>query len=151
MNHRKFRIAWSVTTGILCLLLIVLWVRSYWICETVHGRIPLVPALKFISRDGQVFCYSFSNDSFNWYHRVISDEVADSWRDLGKRPQFGFDYFQFGNLTSIALPFWLPVVLTTTIAASPWIRWHVSLRTLLIATTVFAVILGLADITLRGN
>src|SRR5262245_46484708 len=27
---RTLRIAWSVAFGILCLLLIVLWVRSYW-------------------------------------------------------------------------------------------------------------------------
>jgi hypothetical protein len=30
MKFRKLRIAWSVACGILCLLLIVLWVRSYW-------------------------------------------------------------------------------------------------------------------------
>ena len=30
MRFRKLRIAWSVTWGIACVLLIVLWVRSYW-------------------------------------------------------------------------------------------------------------------------
>lgn len=30
MKHRKLRIAWSVGGGIVCLLLILLWVRSYW-------------------------------------------------------------------------------------------------------------------------
>ena len=30
MRFRKLRIAWSVGCGILCVLLIVLWVRSYW-------------------------------------------------------------------------------------------------------------------------
>ncbi len=30
MRFRKLRIAWSVGCGVLCLLLIVLWVRSYW-------------------------------------------------------------------------------------------------------------------------
>src|SRR5262245_8434139 len=30
MKFRKLRIAFSVTCGVICLLLIVLWVRSYW-------------------------------------------------------------------------------------------------------------------------
>ena len=30
MRFRKLRIAWSVVCGIACVLLIVLWVRSYW-------------------------------------------------------------------------------------------------------------------------
>src|SRR5262245_49963380 len=30
MRFRKLRIAWSVFWGVACLLLIVLWVRSYW-------------------------------------------------------------------------------------------------------------------------
>ena len=29
MKYRKLRIAWSIGCGMLCLLLIVLWVRSY--------------------------------------------------------------------------------------------------------------------------
>jgi hypothetical protein len=30
MRFRKLGIAWSVGCGIVCLLMIVLWVRSYW-------------------------------------------------------------------------------------------------------------------------
>src|SRR3954451_10336249 len=30
MRHRKLRIAWSVACGIICLLLVALWVRSYF-------------------------------------------------------------------------------------------------------------------------
>src|SRR5262245_50076384 len=30
MRFRKLRIAWSVGCGVLCVLLIVMWVRSYW-------------------------------------------------------------------------------------------------------------------------
>ena len=34
---RGLRIAWSVWWGILCVLLIVLWVRSYWWVDQCHG------------------------------------------------------------------------------------------------------------------
>ena len=30
MKHRKLRIAWSVAWGIAAVMLIALWVRSYW-------------------------------------------------------------------------------------------------------------------------
>src|SRR4051794_19852377 len=30
MRFRKLRIAWSVFWGLACVLLVVLWVRSYW-------------------------------------------------------------------------------------------------------------------------
>ncbi len=33
MKHRRLRIAWSVTWGIVAVLLIALWVRSYWCAE----------------------------------------------------------------------------------------------------------------------
>src|SRR4051812_28474407 len=34
IRFRKLRIAWSVMCGVACVLLIVLWVRSYW-----HGDV----------------------------------------------------------------------------------------------------------------
>ena len=38
---------------------------------------------------------------------------------------------------------WLPALLFAAVAAIPWLRWRFSLRTLLIATTLVAVVLGL--------
>ena len=34
MKYRKLRIAWSVGCAIACVLLIALWVRSYWRADT---------------------------------------------------------------------------------------------------------------------
>jgi hypothetical protein len=39
MRFRKLRIAWSVALGILAVLLIVLWVRSYQTFDRVSGRL----------------------------------------------------------------------------------------------------------------
>src|SRR4051794_33980026 len=36
MKYRKLRIAWSVVWGLAAVLLIVLWVRSYWWQDTVY-------------------------------------------------------------------------------------------------------------------
>ena len=48
------------------------------------------------------------------------------------------------------VPAWFPVVLFALLAAAPWIRWRFSLRTLLIATTLIAVGVGLAAYALRN-
>jgi hypothetical protein len=48
MKYRKLRIAWSVGCGIVCLLLIALWVRSYWWSD----ELTLASRLEFISAYG---------------------------------------------------------------------------------------------------
>ena len=42
----------------------------------------------------------------------------------------------------IAVPFWLPTVVIAALSVGPWLRWKLSLRTLLIVTTLVAVVLG---------
>src|SRR5689334_19264816 len=37
LRFRKLRIAWSVFWGLACVLLIVLWVRSYWCSDVFNG------------------------------------------------------------------------------------------------------------------
>jgi hypothetical protein len=47
----------------------------------------------------------------------------------------------------VAAPYWFPVATVAMIAVLPWMRelkWQFSLRTLLIATTLIAVVMGLA-------
>jgi len=43
------------------------------------------------------------------------------------------------------MPFWVPVLVTAALATVPWFHWskRFSLRTLLIATTLVAVVLGI--------
>src|SRR3954454_7670294 len=37
MQFRKLRLAWSVACGVACVLLILLWVRSYWWEDTLFS------------------------------------------------------------------------------------------------------------------
>jgi hypothetical protein len=49
--------------------------------------------------------------------------------------------------------YWIPTLLTTALSVVPWlgkIRWRYSLRTLLIATTLVAVVLGLIVWAVKG-
>src|SRR6478736_9471608 len=56
MRFRKLRIAWSVGCGILCVLLIVLWVRSYRWCDTVYCQIRSPPSFGVVSIQSRLFC-----------------------------------------------------------------------------------------------
>jgi glucose uptake protein GlcU len=48
-----------------------------------------------------------------------------------------------------SFPYWLAVVVLAAIGGAPWIKPHFSLRTLLIATTLVAVILGAVVLAAR--
>ena len=37
MKYRKLRIAWSVVFGVVCLLITLLWIRSYWRGYSIDG------------------------------------------------------------------------------------------------------------------
>jgi hypothetical protein len=58
MRFRKLRIAWAVACGIACVLLVVLWVRSYWRNDLV--RLQTAPPLHVNSERG-VFQVSVTN------------------------------------------------------------------------------------------
>jgi hypothetical protein len=44
---------------------------------------------------------------------------------------------------SVVIPHWFVLIVLATCATLPWVRWRFSLRTLLIATTLVPVVLGL--------
>jgi hypothetical protein len=138
---RGLRIAWSVAFGILCVLLVVLWVRSYWQADALT----LASHLKLSSADGCIqFQTMFAPYSFK------DDWAYSSWRmrwppyeqtivDIAEQNLFRFRRSSMHGPGLV--PYWLAVCIAATLAAAPWIRY--SLRTLLIATTAVAVILGL--------
>jgi hypothetical protein len=141
MRFRKLRIAFSATCLIACVLLIALWVRSYWWCDTVcywsgkeNNGIEsqcgnLLPFLQ-IAASGE-----------KW--RVISQPIER------RVPTFRHKQFswinQLPSYFSAAIPHWCFALLTVALATLPWLGFvrQFSLRTLLFATTLIAVVLGL--------
>jgi hypothetical protein len=143
MRFRELRIAWSVVCGIACVLLIVLWARSF-------------------GRDGihyfhGTFCRTQSSNG--WfaftYHRP--EYYLDATNTLQSRTGFmaqkmpewlssrGLNLYWSYGLFRIELPykFLLPfAALVSVVPWMPWLRFRFSLRTVLIATTLVAVVLG---------
>ena len=135
MRFRKLRIAWSVVCGIACVLLIVLWVRSYWHIEYIRTGIP-PPCIEIKSADGKFHLYRFSSDGKAFFN-LESLSYAEGDHAFASNTWDSFDSWY------IVIPDWFATLATACLAAIPWLPHRFSLRTLLIATTLVAVVLGL--------
>jgi hypothetical protein len=143
MRFRKLPIAWSVACGIACVLLILLWVRSYWWFDTcdIASRVELSSFYGTIGFDVALPPWSFKRD---WHYGCESAETwfgkSDPRLQLAKRNLVGFSWISDrpGHV-----PHWALVVTTFVLKVAPWILpRRFSLRTLLLATTLVAVVLG---------
>jgi hypothetical protein len=145
MLRRLLNIA-SIVCLVLCVALMGMWVRSYWVedfCEwssqtrnygmfSDNGRVGLQRAEffagQFVFHFGELPARDAINSSF----------VAQS--KLG----MSLATWQHGWFASISYA-WVLLILGVA-ATSPWLPWsnRFSLRTLLVATTVLAVVLGMS-------
>jgi hypothetical protein len=150
MKHRKLRMAWSVMWGVVAVLLVAAWVRSYWRCDHAFGY--LGPRYNFYANTQRGdFGLAVWNDTQNpgaprfavgtgpvTHDPVIAPFVRGPLATIGIRwlVSTGFVF---------AMPLWWPLMLVFTLLAVSWPSWsrRFSLRALLIATTLAAVGLGL--------
>ncbi len=136
---RKLRIAWSVGCGIACLLMLALWVRSYWWIEHIGGPLSQTHRLSAWSSDGgMVIRVIYAPYGYNWYlHRTSRSQPGFS----ASKVRFGSAFQLLPN--HIELPHWSVVLLSAAFGVVPWIKpsRRFSLRTLLIITTLIAVLL----------
>lgn len=129
MGRRKLRIAWSVGCGVLCLLLVLLWVRSYWAAD----RCVVTTATRLLFA------------SSHWGEAAVSIESLPR----PPLPKTGFQsraanrlriFQNHGPADSrlrVKFPHLSLAIPTAAIGAVPWIRRY-NIRTLLIAVTLFA-------------
>ena len=165
MRFRKLRIAWSVCAGLAAVLLILLWVRSYSWSDTI---------LCMKHSSGSSWFGTYESDSSS---TTVTSELGtiklcweqspdfahDSWefrsettdRPIIEKIELGYlglktEMTWYGRLFAVSHQTFLLVAVLLT--AAPWLRslrWRFSLRTLLIATTLVAVVLGLIVAVLR--
>ena len=135
MNQRKLRIAWSVGWGVVAVLLCVLWLRSYWRQDRIEG--PWFNSSQFHvwSVRGELI-YRSDTQPGHWEFQTIPREEGNKWSSY-----WGWKADAFSRVAYI--PHHTSVVFFATLASLPWLPRRFSLRTLLIATTLIAVLLGL--------
>jgi hypothetical protein len=140
MGFRKLRIAWSVAWGAVAALLCVLWVWSYWSTERMDIPVPTTDkALTIASFPGAVGVRygSFTNRSARPWDLIIRPSKP-YWSD---RSKLGVYYKADAISFTVEFAYWLIALCAICTSAMPRLRF--SLRTLLIATTLVAVVLGL--------
>ena len=155
MKYRKLRIAWSVGWGLAAVLLIVLWVRSYWIADAlVRGRETSTESFN-MSLSSSRGILRFHRETYpprigpgsypvvlpdQWVHMKSDTPFASKryflWKN-GRNKISDYDETTLEFPTAVlAILFALPTALALNLRSF-------SLRTLLIATTLVAVVLGL--------
>jgi hypothetical protein len=150
MRFRKLRIAWSVVCGIACMLLIALWMLSCDYMDAVYFPISRTRMFVVESHLGRVhfFDVPMAKLPYGTHGRqpaswgVINKDVELSITTTLERALF-YDPPQEKRATSA--PHGVYVISSAVLAALPWMPWakRFSLRTLLIATTLVAAVLGL--------
>jgi hypothetical protein len=133
MRFRKLRIAWSVFWGLACVLLIALWVRSYsWYDFTQSGGITSANGKLHLGRTVTITRYADYSPS--------PQQLIENRFGMLSITSAGVTAVPSGG--GITIPYWLLQVPVLVLAAAPWKRF--SVRTLLIAITLVAVVLGIA-------
>jgi hypothetical protein len=155
MRYRQLRIAWSVFCGLAAVLLIVLWARSYWRFDSMRRVADWSTTFVHIEVCSDCGWIGFTVEDA-LYRLDLQAAEKNRWRydsfpnggrprpawNAAQDPRFPMPTFRY----HVALPHWLLAFLIASFAAVPWIvqlRWRFSLRTMLIATTLIAVVFGL--------
>jgi hypothetical protein len=138
---KYLRIAVTALSLTACALLVALSVRSYWRLDILEKRTGSV-AIQISSGKGRIAIGQLDPRTTigKSYLSVASGDAAD-WRKGGA---LGFAFYDDSFVSAFVVPHWLPALLSAALAVIPWFSrsWRFSLRTLLIATTLVAVLLG---------
>jgi hypothetical protein len=148
MIFRNLRIAWSLVCGITCVLLIVLWVRSNWRVDTLEFKDSRKLVAVGSIRGKVVLSRSFWLDSFG--EEDISPEFGFTssdfaWDEIFPQTMFSLVNGPWEGDCEVCFPHWSALSIVVVFSAVPWLSrlTRFTLRTLLIATMLVAVGLGL--------
>jgi hypothetical protein len=138
---RCLRIAWTVGCGIVCLMLIVLWARSRNAIDGIIGPLPS-SGFGIMSRSGGLGLI-LSREAWPRDWRVYSLPPREV--KLPYHTALGVvEYMATPDAYRVRFPYWCLTLISTAFATAPWMQKRFSLRTLLIATTLIAVLLATA-------
>jgi hypothetical protein len=150
-RFRRLRIAVSVFFAVLTVALGVLWVRSYWWTDSIGIGYWGNHTVWARSIDGTVIVGT------PWTpkpHVSIKTFPTEEWRNIPARPSFlGFRWGKSMNWVPV-VPLWFFMLIFgaiafVTVSNRPLREYRFSLRTMLIAMTLFAVVLGLVCYAVR--
>jgi hypothetical protein len=136
MKYRKLRIAWSMASGIVAVLLIALWVRSYWFFDD---------ELYYVDGNNRGWYVDSIHGGVTFVTSMHSPTDPGKWRGYGawNPGPLGFDQFSTSRSSSFRVPYWILCVGASSFVSIPWMCKRFGTRTLLITTTLVAIALGI--------
>jgi len=152
MRFRKLRIAWSVFWGLACVLLLALWVRSYWDSDSLSGSKSDSTYIVFSTMNGAV-CVDATDNGFSpfgvkkweFIHGIPTHIIAPEHKLHFLLPQYRrLEGWTRSDTFELLVPVWLIIFPFGITFTCPWVSLRLNLLILLIATTLVAVVLGLA-------
>jgi hypothetical protein len=141
---KHLRVAVTALSLTACVLLIALWVRSYWWADGVGRALQTsrnTTVVSVGSNYGGVVLGRHVDPE--WF---VPPEIVNRWgyiSDTARPVSPSFDWKASSRQVRIEFPIWSLALFAASLAAVPWLPWRFSLRTLLIATTLIAVVLGI--------
>jgi hypothetical protein len=151
---RGIKITWTVFCGIACVLLCVLWVRSYWHADSITR----VGNDLVLSRLGTCYgIFFFAVADYKMTPNIPPPDITDGWeyQEYDGRPHPSDQAWLLECVPDtwlVGVPAWFATLAVTQLAIAPWIRQlrlRFSLGTLLIVTTLVAVVLGVVVCAVR--
>jgi hypothetical protein len=143
---RYLRYAFSIGCCLVAVALCVLWVRSYWWRDDLSFAFSSSRCLFVSSYRGKTIldpCNRGRNEEIVGWNVPIVPDLPDGDKNFDANVR-SFSWLPMGRMPpAFVLPTWAPILLVYTFSILPWLSWRFSLRTLLIATTLVAVVLGL--------
>lgn len=131
-KYRGLRIAWSVARGVAALLLIAIWIRSYWYVDTIAlARSSVTWMQGFIFFDSTI---ELKPNAVKPWNRFGAVSTMSIWNLHGEG---------ISKITGRFIQIGLIAPFVVALSALPWVQQRFSLRTLLVAMTLFAVLVGL--------
>ena len=146
---RALRIAVSVVSGICCVLMIVLWVRSYTWWDSYGYRLRPNRGVALNSFAGKTVVTVFNHGNGYWTYeaRKLANGAPSLIHPV---PRVGVGLAVDARGTSAFVPHWMMGLLMALSCGVPWLRYRFSLKALLLATTAVALLLALIIYAARG-
>jgi len=141
---RPVRLAAVVLFCLACAFVVTLWARSYRAEDRASGYYSKSTGVRLYSSRGWLVCSKNNNQKYPWTLELGSDY----WLEPGdSRLQFSIpsNFFRGAAFSTISIPHSCALVACIAMAAIAWPRksYRFSLRSLLIAMTLIAIVLGL--------
>ena len=143
----------SLIGVVACIIAVAFWTRSYWRKDSISWKYSAAGRLTFESRSG-TFAIGHSDPRASYVPETVSwnSYSVEDYKDFpitASRAGFGWYTHAWTETQELHVRYWVLLAFAAFVAAIPWMKWRYSLRMFLLASTVFAVMIGISAASYR--